>query len=107
VRTLGGLQDALDSEYSWRLKEIANLKLSVRREQSLPQTTLIRAGVAIVYAHWEGFIKAASISYLEYVNSLGLTYGELKTCFAVLGMKSHLNTLIVVVVDPRIEPKTI
>ncbi|WP_424628080.1 MAE_28990/MAE_18760 family HEPN-like nuclease [Bradyrhizobium sp. SYSU BS000235] len=94
VRTLTQLQDELDKEISWRRKEIAGLKLSVRGAGALTEATLIRAGITLLYAHWEGFIKNASLLYLNYVNNQGLKYNELKSCFVVFGIKGHLNTLV-------------
>lgn len=93
IRTLGHLQDCLDKEMGWRLKEVADLKTSVKSSKLLSQSTLIRAGVAILYAHWEGFIKSSSLAYVEYLNSQKICYYELKAPFVVMGMKSHLNTL--------------
>ena len=89
IRNVGQLQDALDNEMGWRIKEISELKLSVRGASSLSQGTLIRAGLALLYAHWEGFIKNSSLNYLEFVNNQGCRYGDLKTCFIVLGVKSY------------------
>lgn len=83
------LQDALDNEMTWRIREISIFRLAGKREGA-DQKALIRAGIAIVYAHWEGFIKAASECYLNFVNNQGHKYRELKTCFVVFGMKSRL-----------------
>lgn len=69
IRTLGQLQDALDSEMSWRLKEIADLKSNVKSTSGLARSTLIRAGTALLYAHWEGFIKAASSAYVLFLKA--------------------------------------
>jgi hypothetical protein len=49
--------------------------------------------VALVYAHWEGFIKAASEAYLDFVDNQGHMYRELKSCFAVFGLKGKLALL--------------
>lgn len=95
IRTLTQLQDELDKEMSWRRKEISGLKLSVKSAGSLTEGTLVRAGVTLLYAHWEGFIKNSSLIYLNFVNNQGLTYKDLKSCFVVFGMKGHLNTLTV------------
>jgi len=51
--------------------------------------------VALLYAHWEGFIKAASNAYTEYVSTRGLKFCELKPCFIVLGLRGRLETLAV------------
>lgn len=93
LRTLSDLQDALDSDHAWRLKEIMNLRLAVRGDGGIGRATLVRAGVALLYAHWEGFIKCASLTYLEFVGNQRLKYEELSDCFVVFGAKRHLASL--------------
>jgi hypothetical protein len=93
LRTASQLQNALDAEIAWRIKEIADLKLAVKKNVGLSEQTIIRAGVALIYAHWEGFIKAAATSYINFVDNQGKTYGELQTCFSVLGIRRHLNEM--------------
>lgn len=93
IRSQDHLQDALDRELGWRIKEILNLKTSIGSAKSLSQATLVRASIALLYAHWEGFIKAASISYAEYVSTRGLRFEDLKPCFIILGLRGRLDTL--------------
>lgn len=93
IRSQDQLQDALDTELGWRVKEVLTLKLRIRAANSLPQATLIRAGIALLYAHWEGFIKAASLAYAEYVATRGLRFEELRPCFVVLGLRGRLQVL--------------
>ena len=93
IRTITDLQDCLDHDFSWRLKEVADLKDSARKTSSASRRTIIRAGIALLYAHWEGFIKTTSQAYLEYVSRKGLQLSELKSCFVVLGLKRHLSDL--------------
>jgi hypothetical protein len=93
IRTASDLQDVLDRDFSWRLKEISDLKSSLRSFDSTRTKTFLRGGVALLYAHWEGFIKYASQSYLEFVANQGLRYQELKICFVVFGFKKELNLL--------------
>ncbi len=76
----------------WRIKEVSDFKLVAKR-QSESSRTFTRAGVALVYAHWEGFIKASSEAYLNFVENQGLVYRDLKTCFAVFGLKGRLALL--------------
>ena len=92
IRTLNQLQDALDAELSWRVKEVGVFRIASKRSSS-ERKYFIRAGVALVYAHWEGFIKVASEQYLNFIHFRGHTYRELKSCFAVLGLKSKLHVL--------------
>ena len=92
IRTLNQLQDVLDAEMGWRVKEIGAFNVASRA--SGPERKFyIRAGIALMYAHWEGFIKSASEHYLNFVNHQGHTYRELKSCFAVFGLKNKLQTL--------------
>jgi hypothetical protein len=94
IRTLTQLQEVLDGEMGWRIKEIAAFRLATKAG-GVNQKTFVRAGVAIVYAHWEGFIKRASENYLSYVDNQGHTYRDLKSCFAVFGLKGSLALLTV------------
>lgn len=94
IRTIDQLQNTLDSEFSWRLKEIANLKIVVRTSENLNKKTAVRAAIPLLYGHWEGFVKNASTYYLEFVNGQSLTYRELKSCFVVFGVKRKINDLV-------------
>jgi hypothetical protein len=92
IRTVTQLQEALDAEMGWRIKEISAFKLASKTEEG-GRKVFVRAGVALVYAHWEGFIKAASEAYLDFVDNQGHMYRELKSCFAVFGLKGKLALL--------------
>lgn len=94
IRTADQLQEALDNELSWRLKEIASLKIVVKSSKALSKSTAVRAAIPLLYGHWEGFIKNASTYYLDFVNGQSLTYKELKSCFVVFGVKRKINDLI-------------
>ncbi|MDD3846875.1 MAG: MAE_28990/MAE_18760 family HEPN-like nuclease [Syntrophorhabdaceae bacterium] len=92
IRNLSMLQDYLDGEFSWRIKEIANLKLSICGiERKIIIKTLIRPAIPLLYAHWEGFVKNASMSYVNFVDCQGLRYSELSYCFVVFGLKKKLS----------------
>ena len=93
LRTLTQLQEELDAEMAWRIKEVATFK-QVARINSTNRKVFLRTGVALVYAHWEGFIKASSVKYLDFVNNQNHAYRELKSCFAVLGLKGKLTLLV-------------
>lgn len=93
LQTLGQLQDCLDHDYSWRLKEIADLKIAVRTSQALRRSTVIRAGVPLLYAHWEGFVKNSAEAYVNFVSCKRLRFDELADNFVVLGAKKHLQNI--------------
>jgi hypothetical protein len=89
-RTPSLLQDELDREYAWRIREISDLRLGIASAQQGTEKTLIRAATALLYAHWEGFIKASTESYVEFLTHQGLTYKQLKRCYIAFGLKGHL-----------------
>lgn len=93
VRTLGEMQTALDREMAWRIKEIGVFKVGAG-SNGPQRKPFIRAGIALLYAHWEGFIKNSSEIYLSYVESRALPYRDLKSCFVVFGLKGKINTLV-------------
>lgn len=94
IRTANQLQERLDDEFSWRLKEIHDIRSAARSAGPASRNTFIRAGVALLYAHWEGFIKAAADAYISYLASKGLKHSELRSCFAALALKKHLHNLL-------------
>jgi len=94
IRTISILQDCLDKEFSWRIKEISQLKNSARTSRSSMQKAVIRGGVPLLYAHWEGFVKRACEYYVDFVSHQRLTLDELESNFVVLGLKKYLQTIV-------------
>lgn len=93
VRTATQLQDLLDSDFAWRIQEISSMKSAIGKTPSGRNRMLLRAGIMLLYAHWEGLVKNSSQWYLEYVSSQRLNYDQLLPCFIVFGLKKHLNEL--------------
>lgn len=94
IRTINQLQNVLDQEFAWRLKEVSTLKNTIRSSESIRKKTAVRAGITILYAHWEGFIKKSATVYLEFVGNQRLRYCDLKSCFIVFGLKGQLSKFI-------------
>lgn len=82
VRTVDELGDNLDAALAWRRIELYTLKsqIQVTHKQS-PHSPLSRAlarsGVALLYAHWEGYVKEACQAYVDYVAKRRLKMDEL------------------------------
>jgi hypothetical protein len=93
IRKLEELSDQLSSELAWRKKELSVIKSLIDSGSfsTSKKTALIRSGVTILYAHWEGFIKQAASNYLEFVSMQRLPYDKLSTNFVALAMKSKLK----------------
>lgn len=90
IRTLEQLSETLDSDLAWRKKELANLGtlLPGRRAHG---TMLLRAGVCLLYAHWEGFVRTASIGYVSYVAHSGLRYRDLSPNFLAMALRQDIT----------------
>ncbi len=93
IRTLEHLSDALAAEIVWRKKELTALKFMIERGTLTTdrRTAILRGAVALLYAHWEGFIKSSSKYYLEYVYYQRLTYKQLSNNFLAISIRSLLN----------------
>ncbi len=93
IRTLEQLNKQLSDKLVWRKKELSSLKAMIDwKSPSLDQrNVLLRSGITILYAHWEGFIKVAANSYLEFVAMQRLPYNQLSNNFIALAMKDQLD----------------
>jgi MAE_28990/MAE_18760-like HEPN len=93
IRTLEHLNQRLTDDLIWRKKEIADLNnlIDTRSFSMSKQNMLLRSGITILYAHWEGYIKTVANSYLEFVVRQKLTYDELAINFVAIAMKTKLK----------------
>jgi hypothetical protein len=93
IRTTEQLSDRLSEDLAWRKKELAAIK-SLVETKTVPEgrhKALVRSAVCLLYSHWEGFVKLAANSYLEYVRLQKLTYQQLSSNFLALAMKDKLK----------------
>lgn len=93
IRTVEELTDVLNKDFAWRKKELSQVKSQVESKNVSEQKhkLFLRSGICILYAHWEGFVKLASNSYLEYVSMRKLPYNQLANNFVALAMKEKLK----------------
>jgi hypothetical protein len=93
-RTPEELVDKLDAGLAWRTKELAALRFAVETSPDPEQPIMIRAAIALVYAHWEGYVKDAGTRYLKYVAMRKLPYSDLSDHFAALGVGREASRLV-------------
>ncbi|NJK76411.1 MAG: hypothetical protein HC849_12470 [Oscillatoriales cyanobacterium RU_3_3] len=92
-RTLLILQNNLDEDLAWIIKELSLLKSQIPNTPNPLQDAMIRAGITILYAHWEGFVKYAAENYLNYVSLKKLRHDQLESCFVALCLKKKINEM--------------
>jgi hypothetical protein len=95
IRTSDKLLEKVGEDLIWRRKELTELKGIIEKSKDNPilSRVLLRTSVAILYAHWEGFVKKSSQYYLEYVASQRLPYEKLTANFIALTLKSKFSEL--------------
>ncbi len=55
---------------------------------------MIRAGVPLAYAHWEGFIKNGTELLLNFVSHQDLNNNDLTDVFFAHSVKAHINQIV-------------
>lgn len=93
MKTATILQQAIDDDLIWRRRELSNIRAAIsKNENNLnQQSTLLRAGVALLYAHWEGFVKRTGTNYLEFVSLQRKKGSELTPNFIGIKFKTLLD----------------
>jgi hypothetical protein len=91
IQTPTQLVDSLYEEMGWRKKELTNIYNDVfsSKEKNLPPK--LRSAVVMLYAHWEGYIKATSEAYLNFVDHQGLTFSQLSMSLLAFSLKRKMN----------------
>jgi hypothetical protein len=91
ARTEAEVLQFLDEEFAWRRKELSAIWADVGSAAPKSQRVRLRAGTAILYAHWEGFVKSASEAYVEFVARRRLHYRQLCPGLLALALRGRLS----------------
>lgn len=93
IRTAEQLYDALAADLIWRKKELTtyHIVLESARPSSDRQDAFLRGAIALLYAHWEGYVKRASGSYLEFVAAQRLRNNELSLPMLAIALRPMLR----------------
>ena len=66
IKTVEKLQDRLNEDFAWRKKELIDFQMMIH---STKNRTICRMGLALLCAHFEGFLKRAANYYIVFVSS--------------------------------------
>lgn len=97
IITLAHLQDALDSERVWRVKELSTIRKKLlptkdrlRNNTKEEELAHLRPCITMIYAHWEGFVKAACDTYLHFVAMQRVPYSKMRAPFLALAARKYV-----------------
>src|ERR1700730_12989375 len=93
ARTEAELADQLDSDLTWRLRELSDLKAAIANSQKNARSVLLRSLMTMLYAHWEGHIRFCANKYFEYVTLRKHQYNELEKQLYINNFLSRLDAL--------------
>ena len=82
------LSDHLDQDMTWRLKEFSDMKAAIQRADRIARPVLLRAFIALMYAHWEGHVRVCATKYFQHIALRKMTYTQLET-------QIYLNSFLV------------
>ena len=73
------LSDQMDRDMTWRLKEFSDLKAAIRKADAIARPALLRAFIALMYAHWEGHVRFCATKYFQHIALRKMAYSKLET----------------------------
>jgi len=81
-------------DYTWRIKELAALKNKIPKKESETQKILIRSGIVMLYANWEGFVKYSANEFYQHVRKQRYKNEELHSCFVAMSLSREIEELL-------------
>ena len=86
------LYDFMSNEIAWRRKELDDIRglISMNAHVESKHKVLLRSGITMLYAHWEGFVKNIGKAYINFVGKRRFKYNELSANFLALSIRKKV-----------------
>lgn len=85
IKTIEKLEEKLESDLLWRRRELINIKTLIEDKQNnIDKNILIRSGIALLCAHWEGYVRFVANMYVVYICDTNNKAKDLKENFLAL-----------------------
>ncbi|MBU1170502.1 MAG: hypothetical protein KKD44_13145 [Proteobacteria bacterium] len=92
IRSSEDLTDRLAQDLIWRKRELSDLKYLITSAYSHRRVSVLgRSGIALLYAHWEGYIKKSSEFYLEFIRMQRLKNKDLANNFLAIAVNQQFH----------------
>ena len=82
------LSDIFDEDMIWRRKELSDMKAAIKVADAPSKAVLLRALIAMSYAHWEGYVRTCANRYFEH-------FTLRKKPFSEFERQIYVNTFLV------------
>lgn len=77
-------EDRIINDWTWRKREVSDLILIAEQEEN---TVLLKSIILLLYAHWEGYIKKCSKTYLKFICEHKPVLSDLTDNFKAVALK--------------------
>jgi hypothetical protein len=89
--TESDLSFQLDSELTWRRKELSDLKSAIWSADPIARRVLLRSLVTMSYAHWEGYVRISATKYFSHITIKKKAYRDLDRQFYTNSFLARLD----------------
>ena len=87
------LSSILDADLIWRRKELSDMKAAIKAADPPSKPALMRAIIAMSYAHWEGFVRTCANRYFEHLTLRRKSFVEFERQIYVNSFLGRLEAL--------------
>lgn len=87
------LSSLFDADLIWRRKELSDMKAAIKTADAHSKPALLRAIIAMSYAHWEGFVRTCAVRYFEHLTLRKKPFAELERQIYVNSVLGRLGAL--------------
>ncbi|WP_454624008.1 MAE_28990/MAE_18760 family HEPN-like nuclease [Bradyrhizobium cenepequi] len=78
-------------DFTWRVRELSDLKQVIRLSGSSYAPVARKAALALVYAHWEGYVVFVAAAYLTYIAKRKPLLSKLMPSLHAVSLTSHIQ----------------
>jgi RiboL-PSP-HEPN len=87
------LSTILDVDLIWRRKELSDIKAAIKAADAASKPVLLRAIIAMSYAHWEGYVRTCANRYFEHLTLRKKPFADFERQIYVNSFLARLDAL--------------
>jgi len=78
-------------DFTWRVRELSDLKQVIRLSGNSYAPVARKAGLALIYAHWEGYVVFVAAAYLTYIAKRKPVLARLMPSLHAVSLTGHIQ----------------